>query len=106
MTQIVVTVTTTDTPLPAGATFDKIAIVVTDNSGAVLPTQTVNGTESPAFTATFTGAIGKNEASAVLTALDTGGNVLATFTLTETGTGGQPAATFPAPTGGTITVTG
>lgn len=103
MTSIVVVVTTTDTPLPAGATYASTAIVVTDNSGAVLATQTVNGTESPPWTATFTGATGTAEASAVLTALDTNGNTLATLTLTETGTGGQPG-TFPSPTAGTITV--
>ena len=103
MTTIVVTVATTDTPLPAGATYGATAIVVTDNSGAVLPTQTVNGTETPPWTATFTGAVGPNEATAALTALDTNGNTLASLTLTETGTGGQPG-TFPSPVGGTISV--
>jgi hypothetical protein len=105
MTTIVVTITPTDTPLPAGATYASTAIVVTDNSGAVLPTQTVNGKETPPWTATFTGATGAAEASAVLTALDTNGNTLATLTLTESGTGGQPVGTFPSPTAGSITVT-
>jgi hypothetical protein len=105
MTQIVVAVTVTDTPLPAGTTFGSTAVVVTDNSGAVLPTQTLNGTETPPWTATFTGTTGPGEASVVLTALDANGNTLATLTGTESGTGGQPA-TFPSPTGVTITVTG
>lgn len=103
MTQITVTVTKTPTPLPAGATFASTAIVVTDNSGAVLATQSVNGSESPPWQALFTGTTGTQEAKAVLTDLDSNGNTLGTLTLTESGTGGQPA-TFPASTGGTITV--
>jgi hypothetical protein len=106
MSTITVALTVTQTPLPAAnIPYGTTAIVVTDNSGAVLPTQTVNGTESPPWTATFTGADGPNEVTAVATALDTGGNTLATLSGTESGTGGQPG-TFPAPTGKTITVTG
>jgi hypothetical protein len=106
MTTIAVQVTTSPTNLPQGISFAAIAIAVTDNSGAKLPPKTVNGTETPPFSATFTGAAGPNEATAVLTALDTSGNTLGSpVTVTESGTGGVVPGTFPAPTGGTITVT-
>lgn len=104
MTTIFVQVTTTDTPIADGVQFAATALVVTDNSGAVLPAVTLNGSETPPWSATFTGATGQLEASVVVTALDTDGNTLATITGTETGTGGQPG-TFPAPTGVSITVT-
>lgn len=105
MTQITVQLIKTTTPAPAGITFAATAIVVTDNSGAVLPAVTVNGTETPPWSATFTGATGTAEASFTATDLDTSGNTIGTpFTGTESGTGGQPV-TFPATTGGTITVT-
>jgi Rieske Fe-S protein len=103
VTTIVVQVTTTDTPLPDGVQFAATAIVVTDNSGAVLPAVTLDGSETPPWSATLTGATGPQEASVVVTALDTNGNTLATLTGTETGTGGQPG-TFPSPTGVSITV--
>lgn len=110
MTQIVVAVTTTDTPLPAAnIPFAALAIVVTDNSGAVLPAQTLTAPDASGnWTATFTGAPGTSEASATVTALDTSGNTLGTpLTGTESGTGGQPqTGTFPQPTGVTVTVTG
>lgn len=105
MTTIVVVVATTPTPLPSGVTFANISVAVTDNSGAALPPVTVNGTESPPWTVNVTGTVGPNEASAVLTALDTSGNPIGSpVTITETGTGGVTPTTFPAPTGGTITV--
>jgi hypothetical protein len=105
MTQIVVVVTKTQTPLPAGITFAATSVAVTDNSGAKLPAVSLNGTETPPWQATFTGALGPNEATAVIQDLDTNGNPIgAPITLTETGTGGQPQ-TFQASTGGSITVT-
>jgi hypothetical protein len=103
VTTIFVQITTTDTPLADGVKFAATAVVVTDNSGAVLPAVTLNGSESPPWSASFTGATGPNEASVVVTALDTDGNTLAEISATETGTGGQPG-TFPAPTGVSITV--
>lgn len=105
MTTINVQLTVTPTSLPAAnIPFAAIGLVVTDNSGAVLPAVSLNGTETPPWSATLTGAAGSSEASAVATALDTSGNTLGTpLTLTESGTGGQ-LGTFPAPTGGTITV--
>lgn len=104
MTQIVVVVTKAQQALPAGITFAATSITVTDNSGAVLPAVSVNGTESPPWQAIFTGATGTGEASAVIQDLDTSGNPIGSpITLTETGTGGQPQE-FPASTGGTITV--
>lgn len=105
MTNIVVVVQTADTPLPAGVVFAAISISVVDNSGAALPAVSVNGTESPPFQATLTGATGSQEATATLQALDTNGNPIGSpVVLTESGTGGQPPQTFPAPVGGTITV--
>lgn len=104
MTKIVVTVTRDTQPLPDGVTFAATSIAVTDNSGAKLPAVSLNGTESPPWTAQFTGAEGPNEAVAVIQDLDTNGNPIGSpITLTETGTGGQPA-TFQAASGGTITV--
>jgi hypothetical protein len=107
MTNIVVSVSVTQTPLPAAnIPFAALAIAVTDNSGAVLPPQTVTTPDlSGNYTATFTGATGPSEATATATALDTSGNTLGTpLTGTESGTGGQPG-TFPQPTGVSISVT-
>lgn len=104
MTKIVVTVAKALQPLPDGITFAATSISVTDNSGAKLAPVSVNGTESPPWTATFTGATGPNEAIAVIQDLDTNGNPIGSaITLTETGTGGQPQS-FQASTGGTISV--
>lgn len=104
MTKIVVTVTKTQQNLPAGIVFAATSIAVTDNSGAKLDAVAVNGTESPPWTAEFTGAEGPNEAFAVVQDLDTSGNPIGSpITITETGTGGQPQ-TFQASTGGTISV--
>lgn len=105
MTQIVVIVGKTQTPLPTGVSFAATAVAVTDNSGVALPPVSLNGTETPPWTATFTGTEGPNEASATVTDLDTSGNTIGTpLVITETGTGGQPQ-NFPASTSATITVT-
>lgn len=104
MTKIVVTVTKADTPLPAGVLFGVTTISVKDNTGATLPAVSVNGTETPPWSATFTGSMGSQEAVAVIQDLDTNGNPIGgPITLTESGTGGQPQ-TFQGSTGGTITV--
>lgn len=104
MTKIVVTVTKATAPLPDGISFAGTSVAVTDNSGAKLPVVLLNGTESPPWAATFTGATGPNEAVAVIQDLDTNGNPIGNaITLTETGTGGQPQS-FQASTGGTISV--
>ena len=103
MTQITVVVSKTDTPVVAGQTFAATAVVVTDNSGAVLPAVTLNGTETPPWTAVLTGATGPNEASATATDLDTTGATIGTpVTATESGTGGF--GTFPATSGLSISV--
>jgi hypothetical protein len=92
--------------LPTGVTYAATAIVVVDNSGVTLPAVTVNGSESPPWTAVFTGTDGPSEATATATDLDTSGNTIGTpVTATESGTGGQPG-TFPQTTGLSITVTG
>lgn len=104
MTTIVITATKTPTPAPAGVIFAATAYVVVDNSGATLPAGTLNGTETPPWSATLTGVEGPNEATVTFTDLDTNGNTIGTPVLvTETGTGGQPQ-TFPATTAGSITV--
>jgi hypothetical protein len=107
MSQITVVLTKNLTAaVPTGITYAATAIVVVDNSGATLPAVTVNGSESPPWTAVFTGKDGTAEASATATDLDTNGNTIGTpVTGTESGTGGQPA-TFPQTTGLSITVTG
>lgn len=106
MSQITVVVATTLTLLPTGVSFASTEVEVTDNSGAVLPAVQLDGSETPPWTAVVTGTDGPNEASVVVTALDTTGNPIgAPITATESGTGGQPP-TFQAPTGVTISVTG
>lgn len=107
MTQIVVVVTKTLTDLPSGTVFHNTRITVTDNAGNKLDPALVSGSEAPPWSATFSGATGTSEATALIEDLDQDGNVIGTpITLTETGTGGQPAQQFPASSGGTITVTG
>lgn len=104
MTQIVITATKTDTPLPSGITFAQTAYVVVDNSGASLPPGTLDGSETPPWTATLTGASGSGEAQVTFTDLDSNGDTIGTaVTVTESGTGGQPQ-TFAATTAGTISV--
>lgn len=104
MTKIVVTVTKATQTLPDGISFAATSIAVTDNAGNKLPAVSVNGSETPPWTATFTGSTGPGEAVAVIQDLDTNGNAIGSpITLTETGTGGQPVS-FQASTGGTITV--
>lgn len=104
MTQIVITATKTDSPLPSGVTFAATAYQVVDNSGASLPAGTLNGTETPPWTATLTGAEGSGEAQVTFTDLDSNGNTIGSpITVTESGTGGQPQ-TFPATTAGTISI--
>jgi hypothetical protein len=105
MTKIVVTVTKEQRDLPSGVSFAATAITVTDNAGNKLPAVSVNGTESPPWTAEFSGSEGPSEASAVLQDLDTSGNPIGDpVTLTESGTGGVVMPQFPATTGGTISV--
>lgn len=104
MTNIVVVVTKAPTTLPAGVTFAGTAVAVTDNSGAKLNPVVLNGTETPPWTATFSGSVGSQEAVATITDLDTSGNTIGTpVVVNESGTGGQPQQ-FQASTGGTITV--
>lgn len=103
-TQITVTVAKADKQLPAGVSFGVTAISVTDNTGAKLPSVSVNGTESPPWTAVFKGTAGTQEAVATIQDLDTNGNPIGDpIVVTETGTGGIPQ-TFPGSTGATITV--
>jgi hypothetical protein len=107
MTTIVAAVTVTQTAYatqPPAALFAAIAYVITDNSGVTLPAGTLTGAETPPWTVTATGASGPKEATVTFTALDSTGATLGTpLTLTESGSGGIPS-TFPAPTGGSITV--
>lgn len=104
MTTITVVVQKTLTDLPAGITFQNTRVTVTDNSGAALPPVLLSGSESPPWSATFTGTTGTQEATALIEDLDSDGKVIGTaLTLTETGTGGQ-VQQFPASTSGTISV--
>ena len=103
-TKITVTVQKADKQLPTGVTFGVTSISVKDNSGATLPAVSVNGTETPPWTATFTGTEGAQEAVATIQDLDTNGNPIGDpIVVTETGSGGIPQ-TFPGSTGATITV--
>jgi hypothetical protein len=103
---IVATKSTTPTTLAPGQTYAATAYVVTDNSGATLPAGTLNGSESPPWTAVLTGADGTSEATVTFTDLDTTGATIGTPDVaTESGTGGVTGQFF-ASAGGTITVTG
>jgi hypothetical protein len=103
MTQITVQFTGSQVPLPADVPFAALAFSGTDNSGAPI-SGTLNGTETPPWSAVLTGATGPGEVTVTAQALDTAGNNLGTpFTLTESGTGGQPGTFFQA-SGGTISV--
>ncbi len=104
--QITIVATKTPSTLPAGVTYAATAYVVVDNSGTTLPAGTLNGSESPPWTAVLTGADGPNEATVTFTDLDTNGNTIGTpVVVTESGTGGVTGQFF-ATTGGTISVTG
>lgn len=104
MTTIVITATKTDSPLPTGVTFAATAYTVIDNSGVTLTPGTLDGSETPPWSVTLTGAEGANEAQVTFTDLDTNGNTIGTpVVVTETGSGGQPQS-FPATTAGSITV--
>lgn len=101
--------------VPTAAAYALTAYVATDNSGAEF-TGSLNGTETPPWTAKIIGTVGTKEASVTFTDEDTNGNPMGpSVTYTETGTGGQvqpPPAGFPAffPLAsngtGVITVTG
>jgi len=106
MTTITVTITKATTPgvLALGTTFGGTNVVVKDNSGAVLNGKILNGTETPPWTAVFTGTAGPNEAQATITDIDSKGATLGTpIVISETGTGGIPQ-TFPQSAGAAITV--
>jgi len=106
MTTITVVVTRATAPsvLPAGVSFGGTNVSIKDNSGAVLAGKLLNGTESPPWTAVFTGTEGPNEAQATITDIDSKGNTLGTpLVITETGTGGIPQTFLPI-AGATITV--
>jgi hypothetical protein len=95
---------TAGTALPAAnAAYASTLITLTDASSKV-QTASVNGTESPAWTATFTGvAVGAFTLSAQ--AKDANGaniGAAATGSYTETGT----PATYPAPASFTVTYGG
>jgi hypothetical protein len=97
---------TTATPLAPGQTYAATAYVVTDNSGATLPAATLNGSETPPWTAVLTGTDGPKEATVTFTDLDSTGATIGTpVVVTESGSGGIPS-TFFATSGGTIAVTG
>ena len=108
MSQLTLAVTVTQTPYatqPPAALFASIGYVITDNSGAEL-TGTLNGSETPPWSVTVTGADGPTPATYSLQAGDAQGNALgAPLTGTQGGTGGE-VQTFPLPTAATLTVTG
>jgi hypothetical protein len=105
MTQITVTVTkTVGSQSPDAKAFSNTRVTVTDNAGNKLDPVLLSGSEATPWTATVTGIVGDQEATALIEDLDTDGNLIGDpITLTETGTGGQGQA-FPQSTGGTITV--
>lgn len=100
MANILVTVATTPSPLPAGASFSKINLAVTDSAGAI-QNQSVTGAETPPFTSTFSNlAVGIGSVTA--TAVDSNGNTLGTAITQSFDTGGE-VVNFPAPSAITVT---
>lgn len=97
MSNILVTVAETDTPVPAGQTFASLAVVNTDAAGAV---QTVNVTAAP-WTATFNG-IADGAGSVTATALDSTGVTMGTPMTQTYSTSVTPPSTFPQPTSLTV----
>jgi len=121
MTSIVVTVQTQSQALPAGAAFGGINVDVVDNSGQNLPGKMLDGTETPPWSHTFTGASGAAAVQVTAQAFDAGGNTLTQpVVATQTTAGGgfvpvappvnpppvTPPTTFPAPVGVSIAVSG
>lgn len=99
---VTVLINVTVTPLPTtNAAYSKTVITLTDASGTV-QTASVNGTETPAWTAVFQNvAAGAGSVSAQ--AVDANGaNIGAAITQSFTETGAP--ATFPAPSGITVTI--
>jgi hypothetical protein len=94
--------------LAPGQTFAATAYVVVDNSGATLPPGTLNGSETPPWTAVLTGTDGTGEAGVTFTDLDSTGATIGTpVTYTESGPGGVVGQFFPtSKTLGSITVSG
>jgi hypothetical protein len=111
MSQITISAPRTPTAvtLAPGQSFAATAYVVVDNSGATLPAGTLNGSETPPWTAVLTSGVdGPNEATVTFTDLDSTGATIGTpVVYTESGSGGIPGQFFPtSPTLGSITVTG
>jgi len=98
MANILIQLTKTSTPPPAGVTFAKTALVVTDAAGAT-QNFSLNGSETPPWSVTASGLADGN-GTVVATDLDTTGATIGTA-ITQTFSTGT--ATFPATTGITVT---
>jgi hypothetical protein len=86
--------------LPAGVTFAGTQIVVTDSAGAV-QTDTLNGTESPPWSATVTG-LANGAGSVTATDLDSTGAAIGS-PITQSFSPSVPVTVFPQTTGITVT---
>lgn len=98
MADILVQVEGADSPLPAGKAAGGVRVEVTDGAGA-LQTASLNGSESPPYSARFT--VEPGDGTVVATAVDGDGNPLAPAV--SAGFHVDPVATFFAPSGVTVT---
>lgn len=86
-------------PTPSGQASAGISAVVTDPNGAQ-PAVVLTGNETPPWS--FTASVAPGDSKVSITAIDVGGNVLASlpdFPFSEVGT---PVNTFLPPTGVTV----
>lgn len=99
MSNILVQVDVTVTPVPTGVVFGHTNLVVTDSSGVAQPFA-LNGSETPPWSQVVTVADGDGTLS--VTAVDTTGAAIGT-PVSGKFTAGTVAPTFSAPTGVTVT---
>ena len=98
MANILIQLTKTITPLPAGVTFASTNLVVTDSAGAT-QSLSLNGSESPPWSVTVSG-LADGAGTVVATDVDTTGATIGTPVSQSFSTG---TATFSATTGITVT---
>lgn len=92
--------TTASVQLPAGVGFAGTKVVVTDSAGAA-QSATLEGTETPPWSATFT-SLADGAGSVVATDLDSAGNAIGS-PVSQSFSPAVPPTVFPQTTGITVT---
>jgi hypothetical protein len=93
MSNVLVTVAVTTTPLPTGIVFGHTNLDITDSAGAK-QTVVLTGSETPPWSAVV--AVADGQMNAVATAVDSTGETIGS-PITGTFSAGTVAATFSAP---------